>query len=155
MRMFRSLVLMVALAVGSGADAWSREFQGFVACQGPGWAALRSQQEYKSFVERVPRERLQKKLPAPPSSDPLLQLPGVDFSTSCLVVVWSDNVHIEARVLQAEAKGEELWVEVRFHRPPHVEGYAAPYGFGQYHLVEVPRFEGALQVKESEVLEQP
>lgn len=149
------LCLLLCLALGASAEPWSRSFQGFVQARSRGWQRLRSPEEYAQFVQGIPKQRLQQKQPAPPSTDPLLNLPEVDFSSHFLLAVWSENVHIDAHIVALRSQGGEMHLEVQYLRPTQVEGYAAPYGFGQYHLVEVPRFDGELRVQVKEVVEVP
>lgn len=149
------LGLFVALACGAAGEPWSRSFEGFVQARSRGWQCLRSPEEYRHFIQGIPKQRLQQKQPSPPSTDPLLNMPEVDFSSHCLLTVWSENVHVDARIVAVRCQEGDMHIEVRYLRPAQVEAYAAPYGFGQYHLVEVPRFDGNLQVHEREIVEAP
>ena len=138
--------LSIVWLVCACAWAQSLNFRGLIQCRGRGWTALRTQAEYQAFVDRLPKDRVQMKQPAPPSQDPLLKMPPVDFRQHALVAVWSHNIHIEARVVEAHLEGDDMKVELSFETPRDYRNYAAPDGFGQYHLVEVEPFGGELKV---------
>ena len=135
------------LALALPVWAVDRSWHGFLACDNQrGCRAIHSQAEYEEFVERIPKERLQMKHPAPPSQDPLLQKPAIDFLAHTLVAVWSENVHIGCRIQDTRREGDDLKVQVDFDVPPDYRNYAAPYGYGQYHVLEVPAFPGSARV---------
>lgn len=131
--------------------AWAaepRQFEGYIHANERGWAAVRNQMDYEAFVARVPVKRIQKKQPAPPSEDPLLRTPAIDFSQRSLVAVWSENIHIDAKISDARREGDNMLVTVTFEVPPNYRNYATPYGYGQYHLLEVEKFSGELKVNQ-------
>lgn len=140
----RRCLLFLLLAV-----AWAEptQFEGFIQAKQRGWAAVRNQMEYEAFVARVPTFRIQKRQPAPPSQDPILRTPAIDFSQCSLVAVWSENIHIDAKVSEAHREGDDMVVVASFEVPPNYRNYAAPYGYGQYHLLQVEKFSGELKVK--------
>lgn len=129
--------------------AWAQplSYEGYVSCEGRGWQVLRTQKDYDDFVARVPTVVLQKRLPAPASNDPLLKKPGVDFEETFLFAVWSHNVHVDAKVLNVQKVGVDLEVDLAFGAPSDYRAYAAPDGYGQYHLVAVPPFTGELKIE--------
>lgn len=47
---------------------------------------IRTDAGYDQFVALIPEHRVQKRQPAPPSDDPLLARPRIDFATHALVV---------------------------------------------------------------------
>ena len=55
---------------------------------------IQSNKEYDRFLRLLPLEKIQKKQPAPPNPDPMLQRPDIDFTTHQLLVlrstVWSE-----------------------------------------------------------------
>ncbi len=129
--------------------AWAEplSFEGYVSCEGRGWEILRTQADYEAFIARVPTVVLQKKQPAPDSQDPLLKKPAVDFEEMFMLAVWSHNVHVDAKVLKVQKVGSDLEVDLAFGAPSDYQAYAAPYGYGQYHLVCVPSFNGELKIR--------
>lgn len=142
----RAKVLILVLA-SQLCRAAGGSWHGFVSCDNHrGCAALHNQAEYDQFVERIPKERLQMKQPAPPSDDPLLLKPVIHFEQQTLLAVWSENVHIGCRIGAIHRDGEDVKVEVDFEVPPDYRNYSAPYGFGQYHVLALPAFSGTARL---------
>jgi hypothetical protein len=74
---------------------------------------IRDQAGYDAFVAMIPAERVQKKQPAPPSDDPLLAKPPIDFATHALVVGFrTDTMEIGALAVETATEAGEL--RVRF-----------------------------------------
>lgn len=145
MRLFLLLLLIVCAPVS--AEGW----EGVIRLdEGDkrGLCEIRSQTEYIRFVNRIPKERLQMKQPAPPSTDPLLLKPPVDFSRHSLIAIWSHNVHIDCKIRRTERDGDDLIVHTAFDAPSDYRNYAAPDGYGQYHLVLVDTFPGQARLGE-------
>jgi len=130
--------------------AWAVDgpWRGVLRCEktGRSFCAIRSQKEYDDFVARIPKERLQMKQPAPPSTDPLLEQPEVDFEQHALVAIWSSNVHIGCEIRGTHREGDNLVVDTAFDAPSDWRNYAAPDGYGQYYVVEVDTFPGELKL---------
>jgi hypothetical protein len=144
------LLLLSVFLLCAAAFADQRSWEGFVRHaedEKRGYMAIRSQAEYDAFVDSIPKTRVQMKQPAPPSSDPLLLKPPVDFAQHALVVIWSHNIHIDAKIVGTERDGDDLVVHTAFDAPTRdVEMMARPYGVGQYHAVEVDTFPGELRL---------
>lgn len=138
-------LLFLLLSLASWAEPLS--YSGFLACEGRGWQVLHNQSDYEEFVARIPARQLSKRQPAPPSQDPLLEKPPFDFGQVALLAIWSHSVHVEAKILSARKVGEDLEVDLAFGAPVGYEAFAAPHGFGQYHLLQVEPFQGELRVR--------
>ena len=123
-------------------------WRGVLRCEktGRSFCAIRNQREYDDFVSRIPKERLQMKQPAPPSTDPLLQQPEVDFEQQALVAIWSSNIHIGCEIRGTHRDGADLVVDTAFDAPSDWRNYAAPDGYGRYYVVEVDAFPGELKL---------
>ena len=137
--------MTAALAAQTEETSW----EGFWRFEGQkgSWTAIRTPGEYDAFVERIPKTRLQKRQPAPPSTDPLLKKPAIDFDRYALVAIWSDNVHIDCKIIGTEREGDDLVVHMAYDAPSEdVRNYAAPLGYGQYHVVRVETFPGQLKL---------
>jgi hypothetical protein len=118
---------------------------------------LRSQQELDHFLTRIPLTRMQKEIPAPPNTDPILTKPTVDFANQVLIVLWSSNIHIVPRILESHLEGADLHLQANFETPKDYRSLQAPYDYGRYCLLEVDRFDGQLKVvvSESDIPRQP
>lgn len=142
-------ILVIAIFVAALAACWAeaQEWSGYVTCDGHGWQLIRSQQDFDKFIERVPRERLQKRQPAPPSGDPILEHPQVDFQEYSLVAVWSHNWAIVPRIDSSNLEGNDLKVELVYHTPKDYRNYQAPNNHGRYLVMQVPKVSGELKVR--------
>jgi len=106
---------------------------------------LRSQAAFDAFVDTIPTERVQKKQPAPPSDDPLLQKPAIDFGTHMVLVALRDDMYVGPEIVAVRPDRDGLLVEVR--HPPlgdTVHG-ARLLGMGTYDAVEVPQAAGTVR----------
>ena len=143
--MRKLLLLLLALPALAADGSW----HGFLRTDtGRGCLAIHNQAEYDRFVERIPKERVQMKEPAPPSEDPLLKKPAVDFQEHALVAVWTESIHIGCRIENTRRVGDDLEIRVDFTAPPDWRNYAGPYHYGQYHLLRVPAFAGQTRLKQ-------
>lgn len=108
---------------------------------------VRDRSAFDAFVDRIPEHRLQKRQPAPPSDDPLLDRPPVDFERRTMVVLIRGDTPwgtIEVKSLHRE--GDRVRVH-REHPPLPDEGpLAQPMGIGTYVALVVDRFDGPLLV---------
>lgn len=138
------------LGAGEALLTPTARWHGFYQAGAPGFAVVRTQAEYESFLDRIPAERIQKKQPAPPSQDPLLKRPAVDWSGQVGILAYSDNIHTEVEIeeIRLQPDGESVKVKVRRYLPPGAEHGARPYGYGQYDFVLIDRRTG-------EITEQP
>jgi hypothetical protein len=97
---------------------------------------IRDDDAWQIFLDRIPRERVQMKQPAPPSDDPLLARPPVDFTRDMVVVVilgdTLDRPGIERVVLEGDV------LHVTYVLPAPGRG-ARPLGIGSYAAAVVPR----------------
>jgi hypothetical protein len=112
---------------------------------------VRDRGELEAFIERIPKTRLQKRQPAPPSEDPLLEHPEIDFDRHCMIVlIRGDTPWGGIEVQEMQRDGDRL--RIRREHPPLPEGgpMAQPLGIGAYVALVVDRFEGPLVVDEVE-----
>jgi hypothetical protein len=114
--------------------------------------AIRDQAAYDALIARLPPERIQMKQPAPPSDDPLLKRPPIDFTTHMLVVVTRGDTLTPPTL--ARVIDEPDRVVVRYVAPgPPPE--ARPHGVGGYVAVKVPRAEGPIELVGPRLIEDP
>lgn len=121
-------------------------WHGYCHAEQDGLTVVRDQKGYDAFLDRIPTRRIQKKEPAPPSQDPLLKRPEVDWSKYVGIVAYSNNIHTEVTIeeLRLEPDGESVQVKVRRFLPPGAEHGARPYGYGQYDFVLIEKRSGAI-----------
>ncbi len=91
---------------------------------------IRDAKAWDQFVARIPKHRMQKKEPAPPSTDPLLKSCPVDFQHQFAVVSTSNDIYMDAIILDVD--GPTIRIEERA-QPGYGMGQK-PYGVGLYHL---------------------
>ena len=150
MPMLRLLFLLLFCFASLGAEEERTSWWGYIRdTKGESWTAIRSQEEYEKFLERIPKKRIQKRQPAPDSKDPLLQKPPIDFNKHALVAVWTDNIYLNGEVQSWRREGDDLVVALGFDAPTEdvYNKYARPIGIGQYHVVRVDEFPGKLKVE--------
>jgi hypothetical protein len=101
---------------------------------------IRDEQELSAFVATIPKNKIQRKNPAPPSEDPLLNDKKIDFTKEMMVVALRfDNMYAVSNitsVIQGEAG-----IVVHVQTPPvgESEMYASVMGIGTYSAVLIPK----------------
>jgi len=138
-----------------------RSFFGLVSLAAPGpgedvapslTLVIRSAEELAAFTSAIPKKRVQKRQPAPPSKDPLLADPQLDFATHSLIVIQRPSMYVGPEIERVEARG--TGAHVLYRLPPLGETVyaAAVMDMGTYAAVLVPRVEGEVSF---EVLPNP
>jgi hypothetical protein len=126
-------------------------FHGRVSIGGPGpgndvppalAAVIRSPAEFEAFRSAIPTKRVQKRQPAPPSTDPLLGDPKFDFSTHSLIVVKRPSMYVHPEIERVEARGTGAHVLYRLPPLGDTIHAAAVMDMGTYCAVLVPKIEG-------------
>jgi len=106
---------------------------------------IRDQAAYDAFVDTLPTQRIQKKQPAPPSDDPLLKRPAVDFTQHMLLVALRDDMYVGPVIRAVRPVASDLLVEVDHPDPGETVYAARAMGVGTYHAVKVPRVDGEVR----------
>lgn len=109
---------------------------------------IRTQADYERFVSALPQRKIQKKRPAPPSDDPLLALPKIDFSQEILIVALRDSMYVHPELGPIVAKGDDLEVQVVYPPLGDTVMAAAMHGVGVYAAVVVPSCPGEVRFSE-------
>ncbi len=118
--------------------------------QEPTPLVIRDQAAYTAFLERLPRYKIQKKAPAPPSDDPLLKRPHIDFSKQMLLVlIRADSMYVAPRLKEPAVDMDSRLVVLK-HLPPlgDTQMHAARGDVGMYHAVLIKRFDKLRFIKE-------
>jgi len=106
----------------------------------PAGRVIRDQAEYAALVATLPKYRVQMKQPAPPSEDPLLKRPPIDFSRHMLVVAIRRSMFYRPKIRRVLlAHGKELIVEILHESPAGIMAMASRSDVGTYEAVIVPR----------------
>lgn len=104
----------------------------------PAVRVIRDQAAYETLIAALPGQRVQQKQPAPPSVDPLLKQPKIDFQRQMLVLAVRHATFQKTRIKRVLVRGEELIIEV-LDPAPSARGLAARADAGTYEAVLVPR----------------
>ncbi len=107
---------------------------------------IRSQAELEAFVVRLPKEEVQKKQPAPPSQDPLLHKPAIDFARHLvLIALRTDTMYVHPVFLVPRLHAGSLVVEVV--QPPlgDTAMAAARSDVGTYAAIVIDKHDGAIR----------
>ena len=112
---------------------------------------IRHGEELEQFVARIPKKKIQKKQPAPPSEDPLLNKKDFDWQQSMLIVVMRfDNNYASAPIKHILREEESLVV---VYQPTSLSAsrmLASMSGVGTYYMVEIPQESTTVQFIEKE-----
>jgi hypothetical protein len=103
---------------------------------------IRDQAAYDALIKRIPKKRVTKKRPAPPSSDPLLKQPVIDFEKKMLVVVTRDDMYVGPAIKRIRKGAGGVIVEVALPDAGNSKMMARVIGVGTYHAVVVPKAGG-------------
>ena len=103
---------------------------------------IRTQKRYDAFRATIPKRVIQMKKPAPPSKDPLLAKPAIDFKKQMLVVAQRPHMHVGPRLEKVVARPGTVTVHVFLPSLDTVHKKASVAGIGTYHAVLVPRADG-------------
>lgn len=101
---------------------------------------VRDAARYAELVALIPEKQIQKKQPAPPSDDPLLQKPEVDFEKHMIVAVFrADTMYVHPKLSNPRRKDGALVLDLE-HPPLGETAHAAARAdIGTYAAVLVSR----------------
>jgi hypothetical protein len=111
---------------------------------------IRDDAAYDAFIARLPEKRVQKRQPAPPSDDPMLARPAIDFATDMLVVVMRRDTLDSPGLARIVLDGGRVVVT---HASPPPAPAAMPHGIGGYTAARVPRADGELALATPPLIE--
>lgn len=104
---------------------------------------IRDPAAWSSFIDGIPKKRVQMKQPAPPSRDPLLKRPSVDFERHMVLVAFRVDVLSTDMAFESFTReGGKLRVRVHTPEPGAENMMARPTHVGAYVAVAVDRFDG-------------
>ena len=113
---------------------------------GPTEMIIKTQAQYEAFVGKIPKRTISKTNPAPPSKDPLLKKPAIDFSKYVmLVAVRPDSMYVTPQIESVVAGKDALLVHILDPDLGETRFLNQMQGIGTYLAVVVPKHKGPIQ----------
>ncbi len=127
-----------------------KEYRGVMYVGGPGESdppggllLIRDQKALDNFVARIPTREITPTSPAPPSDDPLLSHPSVNFQRSMMVVAYSGSMLTEVDISRTGAENGAVVVSVQRQDCGYFS--SVPVGIGCYHAVILEKTDGPVR----------
>ncbi|MDG2488014.1 MAG: hypothetical protein P8M65_09925 [Roseibacillus sp.] len=112
----------------------------------PSELIIRNQADYEAFVVRIPKRKITRTRPAPPSDDPLLGKPAIDFENNMiLVAIRSDSMYVSPQFESIVADKNALIVRISDPDLGETGSANQQGGIGTYQAVVVPKRKGPIQ----------
>ena len=112
----------------------------------PSELIIRSQAAYEAFVARIPKRKITRTRPAPPSDDPLLRKPPIDFERRMiLAAIRSDTMYISPNFESVTADQRGLSVRITDPGLGDTKTLNQQEGIGTYRAIVIPKREGLIQ----------
>lgn len=105
---------------------------------------IRDQAGYQAFVDSIPELVIQMKQPSPPSDDPLLTRPDIDFGANMLLVATRSDMYNGPIIAEIIATGDDLAVKVTLPGKGDLR-MASRADVGTYHAVVIPAVPGEVK----------
>ena len=107
---------------------------------------IKTQAEYDAFVAKIPKRTISKTNPSPPSKDPLLKQPPIDFGKHMmLVAIRSDSMYVSPQFESIVADKNALIVRISDPDLGETGSANQQGGIGTYQAVVVPKRKGPIQ----------
>lgn len=110
-----------------------------------GEGVIRNEQNFHRFIARIPDKVMNFVPSPPPSDDPLLQRPNIEFDKHMVLVItsYSPGCFIDLDIVRIELASKAMKVLFQYSDPGPV-GRARPkiISYGAYCAVLTPRFDG-------------
>ena len=120
-----------------------------------GWAStatppteriIRTKAEYEAFVAKIPKRTISKTNPSPPSKDPLLKKPPIDFDKHMmLVAVRSNSMYVSPKLESVAVEKDALLVHILDPDLGETRFLNQMQGIGTYLAVVVPKHTGPIK----------
>ncbi|MDE0577017.1 MAG: hypothetical protein OSB39_08735 [Opitutales bacterium] len=113
---------------------------------GPTEMIIKTQAQYEAFVGKIPKRTISKTNPSPPSKDPLLKKPPIDFGKHMmLVAVRPDSMYVTPKLESVVADKDALLVHILDPDLGETRFLNQMQGIGTYLAVVVPKHKGPIQ----------
>lgn len=101
---------------------------------------IKTQAEYDAFVAKIPMRTISKTNPSPPSKDPLLKKPPIDFGKHMmLVAIRADSMYVMPKLKSVVAEKNVLFVHILDPNLGETRFLNQMQGVGTYLAVVVPK----------------
>lgn len=107
---------------------------------------IKNKEDYERFIVMIPEYKMTRITPAPPSDDPLLKKPPVDFTNHMMLVIFSHDwdMFISLKIEKVEISGGKMIVTTWYEKPNPEAIVAKIIDYGFYYAVVVNRFDGEI-----------
>ena len=107
---------------------------------------IKTQAEYDAFVGKIPKRTISKTNPSPPSKDPLLKKPAIDFGKHMmLVAVRSESMYVTPKLESVVAEKNTLLVHILDPDLGETRFLNQMEGIGTYLAVVVPKHKAPIK----------
>jgi len=109
---------------------------------------IRDAAGFAEFVKMIPPTKITKRQPSPPSDDPLLKRPSIDWTKHMMIVAFrTDTMYLPPKVENPRLDRGKLVIDVRHPPLGDTANAAAVYGIGTYNAIIVERHGGDLAAR--------
>ena len=110
---------------------------------------IKNKEDYEIFIAMIPEYKMTPITPAPPSDDPLLKKPHIDFDNHMMLVIFSHdtNMFISLKIEKVEIIGKKMIVTTWYEDPDPNAMVAKIIDYGFYYAVVVEAFDGEIVFK--------
>ena len=118
----------------------------FLKVTGPTEMIIRTDAEYEAFLRKIPKRTISKTNPVPPSKDPLLKKPPIDFGKHMmLVAVRANSMYVTPQFESVVAGKHGLLVHILDPDLGETRFLNQMQGIGTYVAVVVPKHMGSIK----------
>ena len=118
----------------------------FREVKGPNEHIIKTDAEYEAFLRKIPKRTISKTNPVPPSKDPLLKKPPIDFGKHMmLVAIRSDSMYVTPKLESVVAEKNVLFVHILDPDLGETIYLNQMQGVGTYLAVVVPKHKGPIK----------
>jgi dipeptidyl aminopeptidase/acylaminoacyl peptidase len=113
---------------------------------GPTEMIVKTQADYEAFVAKIPKRQITKTNPAPPSNDPLLKKPAIDFGKHVmLVAIRANSMYVTPKLESVVADKDALLVHILDPDLGETRFLNQMQGISTYLAVVVPKHMGSVK----------
>ena len=107
---------------------------------------IKTQADYEAFLRKIPKRTISKTNPSPPSKDPLLKKPPIDFGKHMmLVALRANSMYISPKLESVVAGKDALLVHILDPDLGETRFLNQMQGIGTYLAVVLPKHAGPIK----------